>query len=620
MLANQPSSRPNVAAVLEDLARLRRFAGPPQEFWPAFLSAAARLVQAYRAVLLSKEQNSEQLKQLSDWSSNGQTDPALIDFANVLPDLAAQCLQSGQAFRTFGSGTQTRHVAVAVTVHTDANSTGPYVAAFLLLNATEVQAREAIIQLDLAADVPLAYFAFSGVQQARTNVERFASVLDLLVLVNAETRFLAASLAFCNGLAQRFQADRVSLGWLQGGYIRLKSISRTERFDRHMEAVKSIEVVMEEAFDQNEPIVWPKLEGGHNVTREHEKYSRERSAPNVASVPVTLEGNPVAVVTLERAAQPFSSAEVQEVSLACDQVARRLDELKRKDRWFGARWLHQTKSALARVLGPNHTWAKAAAIAGCIGLVILCLPIFPFRVEGTFTLRSDEVAYVTAPFDGYIEAVHVRPGDAVTNGAPMLQLHTEDLKLQEAAAAADEIRYVREAEKARANQTLGEMRIAQSLAEQARARRELTRLRLQQAAVRAPFNAVIADGDLRQRIGAPVSQGEALYTLALLEKLYVEIEVPERDVHEVLGRSRGELAFWARPELTFPVQVERIEPAAVAKSNENVFLVRGRIEGPLENWWRPGLTGICKLEVERRSILWVISRRLVDFFRMFLWW
>ena len=58
--------------------------------------------------------------------------------------------------------------------------------------------------------------------QAKTDVERFASVLDVMVLVNAEKRFYAAALAFCNGWRVASTATGSSLGWLERGYIRLR--------------------------------------------------------------------------------------------------------------------------------------------------------------------------------------------------------------------------------------------------------------------------------------------------------------------------------------------------------------------------------------------------------------
>jgi multidrug resistance efflux pump len=102
-------------------------------------------------------------------------------------------------------------------------------------------------------------------------------------------------------------------------------------------------------------------------------------------------------------------------------------------------------------VGPEHTGAKLLALAGTLVLIALLLPIYPHRIEGSFRIRSEEVAILTAPFQGYIRSVAGRPGDALTNGAAVLSLDTDSLVLEEAAAVADQTRYLREAEKARAN-------------------------------------------------------------------------------------------------------------------------------------------------------------------------
>src|SRR5262249_26876244 len=157
------------------------------------------------------------------------------------------------------------------------------------------------------------------------------------------------------------------------------------------------------------------------------------------------------------------------------------------DRWFGARWAATTRGKLGTVLGPEHTWAKVGAIAGTVALVVLCVPIFPYRVEGNFILRSDEVAYLTTPFDAYISPVTARTGDVVNTTNVLLKFDTADLELEEASAVADQNRYLREVEKARAeaerlraakSSGLAEMRINQALVEQTQARLDLTRYRL----------------------------------------------------------------------------------------------------------------------------------------------
>ena len=84
-----------------------------------------------------------------------------------------------------------------------------------------------------------------------------------------------------------------------------------------------------------------------------------------------------------------------------------------------------------------------------------------------------------------------------------------------------------------------------------------------------------------------------------------------------LGR---EIAFASRPNERFPIVVERIEPLAIPEEDGNIFIVRCRVTADADAWWRPGMSGLCKIETERRSYLWMLTRRTVNFLRMKLWW
>ncbi len=617
-----PLTETSIEPAVEELANLRQFTGQASEFWPALLGGMARLARAHRGVLVRRDPaQPERLLKVVEWSDNTNAHRTVSDFNRSLPDLANTCLrdksllQPIETTRLSGSG----HFAVGVNLHF-AGDREQCAALLLMAGVTDSQAREALTRLRLASDVPRSFQGSHAAIQARQDVERFAAVLDLLVLVNAETRFRSAALAFCNALATRFHCQRVSLGWLEGGFVRLKTISRTERFDKHMSAVKAIEVVMEEALDQDDEVLWPLPAALQIVARDHERFSREQGVAHLVSLPLRLDDKPVAAITCERREQPFSETEVRQLRLAADQVARRLSELRRRDRWFGARWATSMRERFAKWLGPEHTWAKVLVLIGVMVVVALLLPIYPYRIEGTFILRSEEASYLTAPFDGYIKSVQVRPGDDVAAGAALLNLNTADLELEEAAAVADQTRYLREAEKARAAGELAEMRIAQALADQAKSRLDLVRHRLNQAGIQAPFAGVVIEGDLRERIGAPVRQGDLLFRVARLEPVYIEAEINERNVREVLGRTEGEMAFVSQPKRKYPIHVVRVEPAAVPKEKQNVFLVRCAPVNPPDKWWRPGMSGVCKLDVEKRTLFWILTHRTVDFLRMLLWW
>lgn len=614
----------SVTGALRELAELRQFTGGARDFWSRYVQVISILTGASKAVLALQDGAQPSVwKRIGDWPPNLPPSRLLTLFNTALEELAVRASREPGALAPLlepGSPrTVVGHFAIACRLRLyRANEV--CVALLLVSEVNEAAARDALVRLTLAADVPESYQMGQAIRQASADVEKLAVAHDLMTEVNQQKRFLAAALAFCNGLANRFRCQRVSLGWLQGGYIKLRAMSQTERFNAKMEAAQLLENAMDEALDQDEEILWPAPESATFVSRDHGRFAQKLSPGHLCSIPLRHEGKAVAVLTCERADGAFHPIELQQVRLCVDQAAARLAELHRRDRWLGARLALWLKDQLAMVLGPRHTWAKAVSLLVLAALLVLLFLRVPYRVEGNFVLKSDEVSFRTAPFDGYLEEVWVRAGDTVKSNAPLIRLMTRELELEQSAALADLGRYQREAERSRATNGLGEMRIALALADQAQARLELVRHRLAESTIRAPFDGVIVEGDLRERLASPVKQGDALLKVARLEKLYVEADVSERDVHEILARRDGEIAFVSQPKLKFPVRIVKVEPAAFPRTEGNVFIVRCEFAGPVQPWWRPGMTGLCKLDVEPRTLGWILTHRTVDFLRMFLWW
>jgi biotin carboxyl carrier protein len=617
-MENSPGGTgPENAQVHDEWAELRQFAGAPKEFWPRFLAAASKLVHADSMVLLlSRPGATPRWSRLGEWSDNPSPSRARTAFLSQLDAVGERTLREGAWVEQADAGAGSFVIATRLRLSRPEDEV---VLAGHLLDFTEASARESLLRLKLVADTPALYQTGLSGRQAARDVEKFASVLDLLVPINEAEKFLPAVLALCNGVATRFRCARVSLGWLEGGYVILRAISRTEQFDRRMAAAQALEKVMEECLDQDEEVLWPAADGSTVVARAHEEFATAQKTGFLCSVPLRLAGKTVGVLTCERTEAAFSEIEIQQMRLCCDQVSQRLGDLKRREGWFGKRWAAATRERAGEWVGPEHTWSKLAAILTAFVLAALFLVRVNYRVEGRFILRSDEACYLTSPFDGYIEKVAVRTGDAVSKGGLLVSLNRSELLLDQAAALADLARYQREAEKARAAKSLAEMRIDDALAQQAQARLDLVGYRLRAAEIKAPFDGVVVEGDLRERLAAPVKQGDALFKLARIDTLYAEAEVNERDVKEIVGRSRGEIAFVSQPKIKYPVTIRVLQPAALTKKEGNVFLVRLQPDAKLETWWRPGMTGLCKLSVEKRTLFWILTHRTVDFLRMKLW-
>ena len=125
---------------------------------------------------------------------------------------------------------------------------------------------------------------------------------------------------------------------------------------------------------------------------------------------------------------------------------------------------------------------------------------------------------------------------------------------------------------------------------------------------------------MRQRIAAPVRQGDPLYKFARIDSLFIEAEISERDAHRLTSKATGEVAFVAQPDSKYPVQVLRVEPSAVPKETGNIFIVRASLTGAPQTWWRPGMSGLCKIDSGRGTLFWILTHRTVDFLRLKLWW
>ena len=608
--------------VIEELQKIRHFQGHPGKFWPSFLELAIRMARARTGILLEQGKEPETWKRLSVWPAQESRTSLSSALLTVIEQVAAAAATSNSAWdckRTNGNvGTDTIVLGLRLE---GAETDSVKVVVFLLDAMYAGEVEQTAKRLKLIADTPAIYQQGRSAQEAMNNVLRFSEALDLMVLLNAETRYMAAAMSFVNEIASRYQCQRTSLGWLDQGYVRLQAISHMERFEKKMDIVQSLEAAMEEAFDQDEEIIWPLPAESTAVVRDHESFAREQGTQFMLSLPIRLDNATTGVLTCERADSPFSEEEVQGLRIMCDQAARRLSDLKDHDRWFGARLASSARKAVSGLIGVEHTAVKAAGILVSAVLVFLLFGTMSYRVEAPFTLKSDDVRYLPAPFDGYIDEVHVKVGEEVAEGDLLLTLDSGDLLLEESAAIANQIRYSREAEKARAENALAEMKIALALTDQAKARLDLVRYRLGRTEVRAPFDGIVVEGDLEELLGVPVSKGDVLLKVSRIEKMYAELEVSERDIHELSSGASGEMAFISQPGIKFSLSVVRIDPVAVTREDEgNVFLVRGRFTGKRADWWRPGMSGVAKVSAGKRNVLWILTHRTMDYLRIRLWW
>jgi multidrug efflux pump subunit AcrA (membrane-fusion protein) len=72
------------------------------------------------------------------------------------------------------------------------------------------------------------------------------------------------------------------------------------------------------------------------------------------------------------------------------------------------------------------------------------------------------------------------------------------------------------------------------------------------------------------------------------------------------------------PELTFPVTVAKITPVATTIEGSSYFHVEATVQEVSERL-RPGMEGVSKIEIGKRSLFWILMHDLIDWIRLRLW-
>ncbi len=616
---NQSSTQESGESVLRVVRGLRCFAGDEAAFWDAFLTSVMVLGKTPLALHIAEQNGS--------WFVHHEclADAKFAGRVTVAPDLNERAVQNGFAFERLEGELSGFSHPFSVALKLDGiDSVDHSILLIVLDKANARQFNDLVIRIQLVTDIPASYFRNRQSLPAvvvRPAEQLLASVIDVAAIVSSKDRFLLACMTLVNELAFRFDCSQVSIGWIKNSYIRTVAVSNREHFERQSKIISDLEAVYEEALDHGAVLVWPPLNEMYCVDRAHSAYCADYNVSQIVTVPLRNHGDVVAVISLEKKTDTLEQSSIEAVKVVADQVSPWLAMLHHNSRWFGARGAVALERALDSLFSVENSLFKLAAILLMAGTLYLFFGEMEYTIEGSAALKTDSVGYLSAPFDGIISEVKVHEGDIIKKDDVLLQLDTKELVLKAAQSSADITRYTRESEKSRAHEALADMKIAQSRVDEVQAELSRVRQHLGQARIKAPFAGVVVEGDNKKLLGAPVTKGDMLLKIARIDAMYLTVKIHERDIGEFREREKGRLSLLGRPDETFTITVNKIIPMAeVDQKDGNIFVMKVDINDAPQAWWRPGMSGVARIDVGRRKVAWIISHRLIDYIRMHLWW
>ncbi len=453
-----------------------------------------------------------------------------------------------------------------------------------------------------------------------TAKEQLVNLVDLVAAGLEHEQFRVAATEVTNELAERFSCQRVSLGFLRYNRVRVEALSHSSRIDQHSNMVRAIRDAMSESLDQGATVVYPVVSDDTVlVTRFHALLAKAQQGAAICTLPLIKNGKALGALLLERAAdKPFTAETVEQ----CEQIGLLLGpvlETRRRDeRPLPSKILESLRCWCAKLFGQRHLPLKVGVALSAVLLIWLSLASATFRISSDSVLEAEICRSVVAPQQGYIATAHVRAGDLVREGDVLATLDDQELRLEQRKWQSQLAQLLKEYRKALAGYDRAEVAILNAKRAQAAAQLRLVEHQLARVTLVAPFSGLIVKGDLSQALGSPVTRGEVLFEVAPTDEYRVVLKVDDRDIGLVSLEQRGQLKLSGIPDKSIAITIDQLMPVSANEGGHNYF----RVEAVMDNHsdlMRPGMQGISKIEIGRKKLLWIWTRPLVDWLRLFVW-
>ena len=193
-------------------------------------------------------------------------------------------------------------------------------------------------------------------------------------------------------------------------------------------------------------------------------------------------------------------------------------------------------------LGPRRGWlaraggqvAKLMPHRLSIAIIIVVLaavalwPV-PYAIEGKAKIVAYQSRVLSAPFEAVLAEIHVRPGDSVSIGDPIVRLDGYRLRLEQQRLTAELQQAIKDRDIAMAGRQIAQGQLAALRRDSLQRQIELISRRLSRLVITSPIDGIVLRGDLSGHVGSPLELGQTVVEIAPVGSLQAEVAIDERD-------------------------------------------------------------------------------------------
>jgi biotin carboxyl carrier protein len=459
-----------------------------------------------------------------------------------------------------------------------------------------------LVILQLVAGLLSAYHLQHQNLAADWELSAACAILELVVTVGKADDVRDAGVLLVNAVKSCLGCERVAIGLKKrrGTQCKLLAISGMSDLNLQAEMPQAVQGALVEAMRGGDWTVWPSDKGPcEGLLPAHARLSAVSGEGRVCSAPLRSSDGGVA------GAWVFWGLETSDARRRAERLARvaaaplgvSLQLLK-----------HGQVNPVRRLIRKWRLFERKSFWITMAAIVLLCLSFWPYRIGCDCVIEPVKKRYVVAPFAGVFEKSLVRPGNVVEANQRLAQMDGRELRMELAGVVAD---YHRARKSRDVNVAAGKTAAAQIDALEMQCqdqKRQLLESRIKNLDIKSPEAGIVVTGDLERSEGAPVTAGQALYEIAPLDRMIVEIEVRDEDVAHVEVGQKVAVKLDAYPGAVWNGTIEKIHPRSEIRESQNVFIAEVRL-GKGDEVLRPGMKGSATITTSSHALLWILLHK-----------
>lgn len=392
---------------------------------------------------------------------------------------------------------------------------------------------------------------------------------------------------------------RCTIGLFERGKFTLNSVSGMEAVPKS-EEMESLRELLEWVASSDQPVSADKEEGGWIVEPEAGRellvpYLERAGYRGFYALPLSDEEGTLGAIALENSEEHFlgpNHLEVLSILTSQTTVAVRNAQLYQQVPLINV--MQPLLERKARLLAlPRARLSRLGMQALVVALILVVVP-WKLRIGTNATVVPAERRVVAAEVPGVIQRVLVREGDLVTAGSVLAELDSSDDRVLLERAQSDFDLARRQLAENEARGDLGAASQARLQMEMHQAEVNLYGEKVAKAQLRARVSGVVVTAKVEEKVGKRLAQGEEFCEVVPLERMAVEMNVPETQVDLIRPGTHVSLKLNAFPARTFAGTIERVGAQAVPIEGDEYFVVRAVFANP-DRAARTGMVGRAKI-------------------------